>query len=483
MPKILFSHSYYYKLDSKQWSMGMPYPPLGTIYAAALMRENGYDVSLFDVCLKESPTEIEQILTTEKPDYLVLYDDGFNYLTKMCLTNMREAAFEMIQMAQKHGCKIIVSSSDSTDHFEQYLKKGAHIILQGEGEISLLETVDSLESNFNLNLVKGIYFLEETTVVNTGKRPVLKDLDSLPQPAWDLIDLVPYQSIWKQHGHEFTLNMATTRGCPYHCNWCAKPIYGQRYNVRTPEKVVQEMLWIKEHFGVTKYWMCDDIFGLKPGWVQLFDEKLKEANLTIQYKIQSRADLLLKENNIDALVSSGLKEVWIGAESGSQKVLDAMDKGTSIEQIEKSTALLKSKGVLVAYFLQFGYLGETKEDIESTIDMLLRNMPDNIGVSVSYPLPGTSFYDKVKEQLSSKANWTDSDDLAMLFQNTFNQEYYKLLHRYVHKVYRHAEAKKWLKSGNPISKEWLKMLGKSIAYTPLIYTMKSRLYQLSNIKS
>ncbi|MGB0805720.1 MAG: B12-binding domain-containing radical SAM protein [Salibacteraceae bacterium] len=480
MAKILFSHSYYYKLDPKQWKTGMPYPPLGTIYAASLMRENGYEVSLFDVCLKDNPFEIEAILHEEKPEFLVLYDDGFNYLTKMCLTNMREAAFEMMQLAKKYHCKIIVASSDSTDHFDQYLQNGADVILLGEGEISLLETVKALEKGSDLQDVSGICFSSET-VINTGKRPVLKDLDSLPQPAWDLIEIEAYKSIWKQHGHEFTINMATTRGCPYHCNWCAKPIYGQRYNVRSPKKVVQEMLWIKSNFGVTKYWMCDDIFGLKPGWVQKFDAELKNANLTIRYKIQSRADLLLKENNIDALVSSGLEEVWIGAESGSQKVLDDMDKGTTIAQIAESTSLLQSKKVQVAYFLQFGYLGETKEDIDATISMLLKNMPDHIGVSVSYPLPGTPFYDKVKNQLSNKANWTDSDELALMFQNTFNQDYYKLLHRYVHKVYRLAHAKKWVKKHNPISSTGAKMVLKILAYTPLAIAMKMQLNRLSNL--
>jgi anaerobic magnesium-protoporphyrin IX monomethyl ester cyclase len=479
MSKILFSHSYYYKLDSKQWKTGMPYPPLGTLYAASLMRENGFEVSLFDVCLKDRPNEIVSILAREKPEYLVLYDDGFNYLTKMCLTNMREAAFEMMSMAKRHGCTIIVSSSDSTDHFETYLQKGADVILLGEGENSLLETINAFENQEILDEIKGICFTADG-VKNTGKRPVLKDLDSLPQPAWDLINLPEYKEIWNQHGHEFTLNMATTRGCPYQCNWCAKPIYGQRYNVRSPKRVVQEMQWISTHFGITKYWMCDDIFGLKPGWVQQFNEELQKVDLSIRYKIQSRADLLLKENNIDALVSSGLQEVWIGAESGSQKVLDAMDKGTSIAQIENSTRLLKSKGVLVAYFLQFGYLDETKEDIDATIDMLLRNMPDNIGVSVSYPLPGTPFYEKVKTQLGSKANWTDSDDLAMMFQNTFNQEYYKLLHRYVHKVYRNAQAKEWLKTGALLSKPGLRMGLKRLAYGTLIPVMKSRLNQLSN---
>lgn len=471
MSKVLFSHSYYYKLDSKQWNTGMPYPPLGTIFAASYLRENGFDVSLFDVCLREGPQDIEDIIKLEKPDYLVLYDDGFNYLTKMCLTNMREAAFEMISIAKKYNCKVVVSSSDSTDQFQNYLAHKADVILLGEGELSLLETLKCIDDKGDLKQVKGICYIDESEeILNTGRRAVIKDLDILPQPAWDLIDIDSYKKVWKEKGNKFTLNLATTRGCPYKCNWCAKPIYGNRYNSRSPKRVVAEIKLLIEEFGVSNYWVCDDIFGLKPNWVQEFDKELKSNNLSISYKIQSRADLLLQEDNIDALVSSGLKEVWIGAESGSQRILDAMDKGTSIAQIESATKLLQSKKVRVAFFLQFGYLTESKSDVNATIDMLLKCMPDDIGVSVSYPLPGTKFYEVVKSELKEKSNWSDSDDLALMFKNTFNQEYYKTLHRYVHKVFRNAQAKD--------SNDYLKQA----YYLPIIKFYESKLKQLSNVK-
>jgi anaerobic magnesium-protoporphyrin IX monomethyl ester cyclase len=239
---------------------------------------------------------------------------------------------------------------------------------------------------------------------------------------------------------KFSLNIATTRGCPYKCNWCAKPIYGVRYNSHSPEYITKLISYLKENYGVTNFWMCDDIFGLKPRWVQNFNIELKKADLKIAYVIQSRVDLLLKEDTIDALAESGLKEVWVGAESGSQKILDAMDKGTQLSQIYDATRLLKLKKVKVALFIQFGYLGETKEDIAKTIDMIKELQPDNIGISVSYPLPGTKFYEMVKNDLNLKSNWTDSDDLAMMFQGTFNSNYYKKLHRYVHKEYRKSQA-------------------------------------------
>lgn len=463
MIDVLFSHSYYYQMDPKQWEIGMPYPPLGTIYAASFLRENNVKVSLFDVGLRKGPAEIVPILKEMKPKFLVLYDDGFNYLTKMCLTNMREAAFEMIRIAKVEGCTVIVSSSDSTDHFAHYIQKGADVVLLGEGEISLLETINQLKQNATLETVQGIAYSYKGEVKNNGRRPVIRDLDTLPQPAWDLVDVEAYKRAWTSK-LPFALNIATTRGCPYKCNWCAKPIYGNRYNSRSPERVVQEIKLLVESHGVTNFWMCDDIFGLKPNWVQNFDLLLKEESIKIEFKIQSRADLLLKENTIDALVSSGLREVWLGAESGSQSILDAMDKGTTIHQIEESTKLLQQKGVRVAFFIQYGYLGETKKDINKTIDLIKRAKPDDIGISVSYPLPGTKFYETVKAQLTDKKNWTDSNDLAMMFSGTFNQNFYKKLHSYTHKIFQRTKGvqalKKGLKTPKEFSKNQLKLIGK-----------------------
>src|SRR5882724_10409532 len=122
MDKLLFSHSYFMRFDPKQWATGQPYPPLATIGAAALMRENGYQTSLFDTMFEETPETLSPRLQAERPDFFIVYDDGFNYLTKMCLTNMRDAAFRMIRLARQEGCVVIVSSSDSTDHYQEYLE-------------------------------------------------------------------------------------------------------------------------------------------------------------------------------------------------------------------------------------------------------------------------------------------------------------------------------------------------------------------------
>ncbi|MBL0046965.1 MAG: B12-binding domain-containing radical SAM protein [Bacteroidetes bacterium] len=435
--KVLFSHSYFLRFDPKQWKLGQPYAPLATITAAAFLREKGYEVDLFDTMFAEAAEDIFPLLQKTKPAFFVLYDDGFNYLTKMCLTNMREAAFKMAKEAKKHGCKVIFSSSDSTDRVETYLDNGADFIIKGEGEQTLLELLDALsKNNSDLKSIQGIAFRENGNTITTSKREVMRDLDALPMPAWDLVNMLEYKMHWLQKNGYFSINMSTTRGCPYKCNWCAKPIYGNRYNSRSVNHVIKELKYLKQIFDFDHIWFCDDIFGLKPGWTNEFAAAVKRENLSFQFKIQSRVDLLLEENNIEALARAGCETAWVGAESGSQKILDAMDKGTKVAQIYEATRLLKKFAIKPAFFLQFGYLGETQEDIDMTIHMLNELLPDDIGISVSYPLPGTLFYDKVKNDLKDKTNWTDSDEMAMLFRSTYPSSFYKALQRYVHRNYR-----------------------------------------------
>jgi anaerobic magnesium-protoporphyrin IX monomethyl ester cyclase len=479
---ILFTHSYFYKFDSKQWRFKQPYPPLATILAAAVLRNEGHAVSLFDTNLKDDPTEIIPVLEKHLPKYLVIYDDGFNYLSKMCLTNMREAAFKMAEESKKFGCTVIVSSSDAADHYEKYFQHQVDYVVRGEGEETLKELISVLEKNQDVSNVSGIAYRNNAEIKVTPSRPVIRDLDALPLPAWDLVDIDSYRNIWVQHHGYFSLNVATTRGCPFKCNWCAKPIYGNRYTSRSPSHVISEIEWLIKNCSPDYFWMCDDIFGLKPGWVQEFNNLLQQKNIKIRYKIQSRVDLLLQEDTLDALARSGADTIWVGAESGSQKILDAMDKGTKVEEIHEATRLMKQKGIKVAFFLQFGYLGETQEDIDATIRMVRTLMPDEVGISVSYPLPGTKFYDKVKDQLREKQNWTDSDDLMVMFESTFNKKYYKELHRYVHGVYRREKGylslKKLLRNPFRLTYKDLRAGLATFYYIPSTFTQGIKLKKL-----
>jgi anaerobic magnesium-protoporphyrin IX monomethyl ester cyclase len=485
MKTILCTHSYFLRFDPKQWTTGMPYAPLGTLYAVSHLRENGYDISFFDTMFSKQPEEIIPLLETRKPDIFVIYDDGFNYLTKMCLDNMRQAAFKMICFAKEKGCTVVLSSSDSTDHAELYLDKGADFVLLGEAEATLLELVRSIEKNDQDYMqIEGLVYKTNAAIVKTRRRNVIKDLDALPFPAWDLIDMNPYRKMWIEHAGYFSMNMGTTRGCPFKCNWCAKPIYGNRYNSRTPQNVVRELKLLKQMFSFDHIWFCDDIFGLRPGWIKEFADCVENDRLTLRFKMQGRVDLLLQEDNIRDLKRAGCENIWMGAESGSQKILDAMDKGTTVTQIYEATRLLKANGIHPSFFIQFGYLSETREDIEKTMYMINELLPYEIGISVSYPLPGTVFYEKVKDQMKQKTNWTDSDDLALMFHNTYKPAFYKQLHRYVHKNYRKHLAFENIRNllSHPFKSDYkkLKSAVSAIYYIPATYFDKIRLMKLEN---
>jgi anaerobic magnesium-protoporphyrin IX monomethyl ester cyclase len=446
--KILFTHSYFLHFDNKQLKTKTPFPPLATLYAASVLRENGFNVKLADLQFSSSADDIKQHLENFKPDAFVIYDDSFNYLTKMCLTNMREAAFKMQKIAREYNIPVIVSSSDATDHLEKYFSSGADYIIIGEAEQTLLELLNALkkENVPDVSSINGLAFTSENEIKKTPARLVLKDLDELPLPAWDLVDIAPYKKTWLEgHGY-FSINFVTTRGCPYKCNWCAKPVYGNRYNSHSPKSVAKQIKTLQAKFGFTHIWFADDIFGLKPNWLKEFNEAIKELQVKIKYKIQSRADLLLEDENIKYLAESGCDEVWMGAESGSQKVLDAMDKGTTIEQIKEATLLLKKHKIKPCFFLQFGYSGELMTDIEKTILLVDELKPYDIGISVSYPLPGTKFHERVKKDLIEKQNWKDSDDLHLMFNSSYKADFYRYLQRFVHYKFRTAQSIDFLKN-------------------------------------
>ena len=437
-PLVLFGQAYFLKFDPKLWAAQQPYAPLGALYAAAAVRARGYDVALFDAMLAHSEAEWAAALDRHRPRYAVIYEDSFNYLSKMCLLRMRDAALTMIDAARDRHVMVIVAGSDATDHPALYLDRGAAAIVTGEGEATLIEAIDAISgrSHRRLGEVPGLALPNAGGgVVRTERREIIRDLDALPRPAWDLVDVERYRGVWlARHGY-FSMNLVTTRGCPYHCNWCAKPIYGQRYTARGVDSVVDEIAWLKAEYRPDHLWIADDIFGLKPGWIEEFATRLVERDARVPFKCLMRADGV-SAAVVHSLERAGCRTVWIGAESGSQRVLDAMEKGTRVDQIAAATRRLRGAGIDVGFFIQFGYPGETLDDIELTLAMIRECAPDDIGISVSYPLPGTPFYDRVRAQLGDKQNWIDSNDLAMMYRATYVPDFYRTLHALTHAEFR-----------------------------------------------
>jgi anaerobic magnesium-protoporphyrin IX monomethyl ester cyclase len=437
MLSILVCHSYYLRLDHKQVLRAKPYPPLATLQVVGMLREAGHRVSFFDAMLADGIDEYECLLQADQPQLVLFYEDNFNFLSKMCLGAMRRAACDMVVSARRAGARVIAAGPDVTDAPGPYLDAGADLALVGEGLSTLFTVLPRLDASPDADtadLVRGV-----SGVVSLGSGKALTQSGPRTVPiaadvgiaAWDLVDMDRYRAIWlKAHGY-FSLNMAASRGCPFRCSWCAKPIWGNQYLQRNAHEVAEEMAYLKGSFNPDHIWFADDIFGFRVDWVAEFAASVRAADARIPFTIQTRADLV-SERMAEALRDAGCREAWIGAESGSQRVLDAMNKGTTVSEIRVARERLRAVGIRVGFFIQLGYMDEQLTDILATRDLLERARPDEIGVSVSYPLPGTKFYDLVKAQLRGKTHWQESDDLEMMFQGTYTSDFYRAVRNLMH---------------------------------------------------
>ena len=191
------------------------------------------------------------------------------------------------------------------------------------------------------------------------------------------------------------------------------------------------MRFLKEVHGAQHLWFADDIFALNRHWTRQLALEVKNRDAAVPFKIQARADLLTAET-VQSLQRAGCAEVWMGVESGSQKILDAMDKGLRVQEVVSARQNLHREGIRACYFLQFGYPGETWEDIQKTVALVRDTRPDDIGVSFSYPLPNTRFYERVRQQLGPKQNWADSDDLCVMFKGAYTDVFYRAIRDALH---------------------------------------------------
>lgn len=404
---IFLTHANHLYSDRKQVKKMQPYPPLQTLMVAALLRDQGHQVTFFDCTFDR---DFRAALDSCSPDLIAVVEDNFNFLTKMCLLENRKLAFEIAHAAQDRGIPSLINSSDATGNPTEYLNAGFTRVLTGEIENSIL-TPDAAFT------------------------PPVTNLDALPLPAWDLIDPEPYRQAWTNaHGY-FSINLAASRGCPYHCNWCAKPIHGNSYRTQSPARVAREIEHVHRTFAPDHIWFADDIFALSPRWATQFANEMKERGLRIPIKMQSRCDLMTRPT-VAALADAGCAEVWMGAESGSQRILDRMEKDLRVETIGAACDNLRRHNIRACLFLQFGYLGEEWDDIEATIRMVRDVRPDDVGVSVSYPLPGTRFFQIV----NTPSNWRDSADLAMTYSGAFPTEFYRALADALHAEVRSRDA-------------------------------------------
>jgi anaerobic magnesium-protoporphyrin IX monomethyl ester cyclase len=431
---LLLAHSYFLCADAKQLARMKPYPPLATMLAGGLLREMGHPVRIFDAMLASGVDAFRAELAAYRPSLVGILEDNFNFLTKMCTMRMREATLEMIAAARQQGCRVVVNGSDSTDHPDLYLDAGADAVIFGEAEMTMLAIADAFRADATASFlaVAGLAIRDASgAITRSASRPALRELDQLPLPAWDMVDVDAYRHAWNSAHGRFSWNIVSSRGCPFACNWCAKPVFGRRYSQRSPECVAEEMRRLKHEVRPDHLWFCDDIFGLTAQWIVRFAAAVSDRDARIPFMIQCRADLI-SADVASALADAGAEEVWLGVESGSQRILDAMQKGTEVDDVRRATRRLKQRGIRACWFLQLGYPGETWDDLQETRTLVHDEWPDDIGVSVAYPLPGTRFFEAVKEQLGARRNWEDTSELAMLFQGTFTTVFYRQIRDLLH---------------------------------------------------
>lgn len=434
--RVLLTHAYFLEEDVRERAIMKPYPPLGILYLASWLEAAGTDISLYDTTFSTKEAFHRHLIET-RPDVIGIYT---NLMTKL---NVLDAIRFIKSTPELRGMKVVLGGPEITHHVEKFLEHGADVLVIGEGEETMRDLIDAWSSPLPISLrnVPGIAFRDDDgSVVRTPERELLKDIDLLPYPKREGIELERYLRTWRDHHGMSAVSVSTMRGCPYSCRWCSRAVYGDSYRRRSPKLVADELAMIRERYNPDTIWFVDDVFTINHRWLAEFADEMTGRGITIPYECITRADRL-NEKSIELLRRSGCFRVWIGAESGSQRVLDAMDRRVTVEQVRSMIQLSKRHGIETGTFIMLGYPGETEEDIEETIEHLKLSDPDHYTVTVAYPIAGTPLSDDVSDMLVNVPDWESSTDRDIDFERPYSRRYYQFaMSRIRHEVEAHRLA-------------------------------------------
>jgi anaerobic magnesium-protoporphyrin IX monomethyl ester cyclase len=416
---IVLTHGYFLSEDPKEREIMRPYPPLGILYISAYLEMNGFDNDVFDSTFS-TLAQLENFILEKQPRILGIYT---NLMTKL---NVLKIISFIKSNPLLSNTKIILGGPEVRNHKEKFLQYGADIIVFGEGEDTMLELVKAFEKQDTpaLHEIPGIAFREQNgSVVTNEERILIRDINQLPFPNRKKINLQLYFDAWKQkHGFSM-LNLSTMRGCPYSCKWCSRAVYGSSYRRRNPILVADEMQLLKTEYDFDMVWFVDDVFTINPRWLREFAEEIAARNFILPYEIITRADRLTEEA-LQLLKQSGCFRVWVGAESGSQKIIDAMDRRVKVEQVRDMIRMVKRYGMEAGTFIMLGYPGEDEHDIKETLAHLKYSNPDYYTITVAYPIKGTPLYSEVEDIFTKDLTWENSTDRDIDFKRTYSRRYY-----------------------------------------------------------
>jgi anaerobic magnesium-protoporphyrin IX monomethyl ester cyclase len=419
MPDLLLTHGYFLYEDPKEMQIMKPYAPLGILYLCSHLRQRGFDVEVFDTTFS-SRESLFRHLQTEKPSVLGVYA---NLMT-------RSNVVEIIRVAREGGWRVIVGGPEPGAYAQEFLESGADFVVFGEGESTMQELLTALRDGSDTSgnawkskIAGTAYFDDEGAFHQNPPRVQIADLDAQPWPAREAIDLHRYVNTWRTHHQQGSVNFITARGCPYKCRWCSHQVYGQTHRRRNPVKVVDEVEWLLTEYTPDIAWVSDDVFTINHEWVRKYAAEMRRRNLHIPFECISRADRL-NEEMLDLLAELGCFRIWIGSESGSQRLLDAMDRGVKVEQVQRAVEMSRARKIQSGMFLMWGYEGEEMEDIEATIRHVSKSKPDIFFTTVSYPIKGTPYYQQVQSKLIQLKPWTQSSDRDIRIAGRHSRAYY-----------------------------------------------------------
>ncbi len=418
MPDLLLTHGYFLYEDPKEMQIMKPYAPLGILYLCSHLRQAGFDVDVFDTTFSSRAALFDH-LRTATPSVLGIYA---NLMT-------RSNAVEIMGVARDAGWRVIVGGPEPGAYAQEYLGAGAEFVVFGEGEATLRELLTALREDAHKtdptwrSKVAGVAYLDEGRFQQNPPRAQIADLDAQPWPARHAIDVQRYVDTWRTHHGQGSVNFITARGCPYKCRWCSHQVYGQTHRRRNPIKVVDELEWLLGKYTPDIAWVSDDVFTINHEWIRQYAAEMRRRSLHIPFECISRADRL-NDEMLDLLAELGCFRIWIGSESGSQRLLDSMDRGVKVEQVQRAVAATRARNIQSGMFLMWGYEGEEMQDIEATIDHVRTAQPDIFFTTVSYPIKGTPYYTEIQSKLIQLKPWGESSDREIKIRGRHSRDYY-----------------------------------------------------------
>jgi anaerobic magnesium-protoporphyrin IX monomethyl ester cyclase len=412
---ILLTHGYFLYEDPKELQIMKPYPPLGILYICAHLRSKGLSVEVFDSTFS-SRQQLFEVLRQGPPSVLGVYA---NLMT-------RSNVVEILRVAKDAGWQTLVGGPEPSAYIDEYLEAGADVIVIGEGEVTLEELVPVFRSHSlePLHRINGIAFrASDGRIVRTPPRDQIRDIDAQPWPARESIDLTRYLAVWREHHGMGSVSLITARGCPYHCRWCSHEVFGKTHRRRKPGSVADELEWLIGRYQPEMAWMADDVFTIHHGWLFQYAAELKRRGLKLPFECISRADRLSPQV-VATLAEMGCFRVWIGSESGSQRILDAMERGVTADEVRSAVSMCKSNGIKTGMFLMWGYEGEELGDIEATIEHVKKTDPDIFFTTVAYPIKGTPYFTDVANRVENLKPWNVGSDREVRVRNRHSRQFY-----------------------------------------------------------